>query len=72
MKTSPRSYNKLSDADKLTLINKLYIENKNSFADIAIMYGTYANKIRRDAKKFNIEIRDKSEAQKNALKTGKK
>jgi very-short-patch-repair endonuclease len=71
MKTSPRSYNKLSDTDKLALINKLYIENKNSFADIATMYGTYANKIRRDAKKFNIEIRDKSEAQKNALQTGK-
>jgi hypothetical protein len=61
----------MSDKEKTALLNKLYVQDKKSFADIAVMYGTYANKIRRDAKKFNISIRDKSEAQKNALTTGK-
>lgn len=49
----------------------MYISNNKSFADIASAYGTYANKIRRDAKKFGINIRNKSDAQKNALNTGK-
>jgi hypothetical protein len=61
----------LSDQDKKDLILSLYSEQGKSFADIAVMYDTYANRIRRDAKKLNIKIRDKSEAQKNALKTGK-
>lgn len=42
-----------------------------SFQDIATKLDTYANKIRRDAKKFQIPIRDKSIAQKNALQNGK-
>jgi very-short-patch-repair endonuclease len=71
MKTSKNSYNKLSDAEKKDLIEQWYIVNKLSFADIATKFDTYANKIRRDAKKFNLEIRDKSKAQKNALTTGK-
>jgi very-short-patch-repair endonuclease len=64
------TYNKLSDNEKKTLIEKLYTQEKKSFAQIAADVGTYANKIRRDAAKFNIDIRDKSEAQKNALKKG--
>jgi very-short-patch-repair endonuclease len=71
MKKSKNTYNTLSDKEKTNLLNELYVQNKKSFADIASMYGTYANKIRRDAQKFNISIRDKSEAQKNALQTGK-
>jgi very-short-patch-repair endonuclease len=71
MKKSKSTYDSLSDKEKNNLLNKLYVQDKISFADIASAYGTYANKIRRDAKKFNISIRDKSEAQKNALKTGK-
>jgi hypothetical protein len=71
MKKSKNTYNTLSDKEKTNLLNKLYVQDKKSFADIASMYGTYANKIRRDAQKFNISIRDKSEAQKNALQTGK-
>lgn len=65
------SYDHLADSEKLKLIKNLYTIKKMSFADIAKQYHTYANKIRRDAKKFNITIRDKSEAQKNALQTGK-
>jgi very-short-patch-repair endonuclease len=71
MKKYNTSYNNLSDKDKKELISELYSEQGQSFADIAESYDTYANKIRRDAIKFNIKIRDKSEAQKNALKTGK-
>jgi len=64
-------YNTLSDKQKLTLLLQEYEQNQKSFKDIADAYGTYANKIRRDAIKFKIKIRDKSEAQKNALQTGK-
>lgn len=71
MKKSNASYEQLSDTDKKNLIKKLYLEKQYSFAEIAEQYGTYANKIRRDAKKLNIEIRSKSDAQKNALKSGK-
>lgn len=71
MKKSLNLYDKLSDSDKLKLLENLYIDQRHSFADIASMHGTYANKIRRDAKKLNVNIRDKSEAQKNALETGR-
>jgi very-short-patch-repair endonuclease len=64
-------YNKLSDQQKIALINEQYLVQKKSFADIASECGTYANKIRRDAKKLGIPIRDKSAAQINALQTGK-
>jgi very-short-patch-repair endonuclease len=64
-------YEKLSDKEKKNIIIKEYSNEKKSFQQIASEYDTYANKIRRDAKKFEIKIRDKSEAQKNALITGK-
>ena len=63
-------YDKLSDIEKQNLIYKEYISNKKSFQIIAKEYDTYANKVRRDAKKFNINIRSKSEAQSNAISTG--
>lgn len=65
------SYNKLSDGEKKHLLVQQYEKNNKSFQDIAQMFGTYANKVRRDAIKYGIKIRDKSNAQKNALKTGK-
>lgn len=64
-------YNQLSDSQKKTLLIKEYETNHKSFADIAELYGTYPNKVRRDAIKFKLKIRDKSAAQKNALTTGK-
>jgi very-short-patch-repair endonuclease len=45
-------------------------ENKSTY-DIAIEYNTYPNKIRRILIKNGIELKDKSEAQKNAIQTGK-
>ena len=65
------SYNNLTDSEKYSLINQKYCIEKKSFADIAKEYGTYSNKILRDAKKLNITIRNKKEAQKNALSTGR-
>jgi len=64
-------YDKLSDKQKKDILTKEYEINNKSFRDIANLYGTYANKVRRDAIKFDIKIRDKSEAQKNALSSGK-
>jgi len=61
----------MNEAQKKNLLQVEYEKNKKSFADIAKNYETYSNKLIRDAKKFNIKIRDKSEAQKNALSTGK-
>jgi very-short-patch-repair endonuclease len=66
-----KKYDKLTDSEKKSIIKKLYEEQKKSFKDIADMLETYSNKVRRDAIKYNINIRDKSEAQKNALLTGK-
>jgi very-short-patch-repair endonuclease len=71
MKQSKILYSKLSKSEKEKIIRSLYLDSKKSFADIASEYGTYANKIRRDAVSFQIPIRDKSDAQKNALKSGK-
>lgn len=65
------NYSKLSDSQKKDLLIKEYEIAKKSFKEIADSCGTYANKIRRDAIKLKIKIRDKSEAQKNALVSGK-
>lgn len=66
-----KNYENMSDQEKQNIIHKKYIVEKKSFIDIAEEYDTYPNKIRRDAKKFNISIRSKKDAQKNALQTGK-
>lgn len=71
MNQSTNLYSNLSDIEKHKILKEMYIDQKMSFADIADKYGTYANKIRRDAVSLKIKIRDKSEAQKNALTTGK-
>jgi hypothetical protein len=63
-------YSDLTDQEKKNIIEKYYIKDKKSLSDIAHMYQTYANKIRRDAIRFNLKLRDKSEAQKNALRSG--
>jgi very-short-patch-repair endonuclease len=63
-------YDKLSDSEKKRIITTEYEKNNKSFQQIAEDYNTYANKIRRDAIKFSINIRNKSDAQKNALNNG--
>lgn len=71
MKQSKILYNDLSEQDKKDIITNDYVNNNKSFDEIAQIYGTYPNKIRRDAKKFDIPIRSRSEAQKNALQKGR-
>lgn len=66
-----KNYDLLSKNQKLDLLKDLYIDKQKSFADIAEIYNTYPNKVRRDAVSLKIQIRNKSEAQKNALSTGK-
>lgn len=70
MKNLANLYDNLKESDKKNILQELYIDKGMSFANIAKQYNTYANKLRRDAIKFNIKIRDKSEAQKNAIETG--
>lgn len=64
-------YSNLTDQQKKDLLITEYVQDKYSFAIIANKYDTYSNQLRRDAIKFNIPIRNKSEAQKNALKSGR-
>ena len=64
------NYDSLTDAKRAQLISSLYIDKKLSFINISKQYQTYPNRLRRDAIRFNIPIRSKSEAQKNALETG--
>ena len=61
-------YSAMSDVEKKQNIEKLYITQNKSLAEIADILNTYPNKLRRDAKKFDISLRDKSQAQKNALR----
>lgn len=66
-----QNYCSMNDKEKEQIIRKLYEQENYSFMDIATKLHTYANKVRRDAKRFNIKIKNKSEAQKNALNSGK-
>ncbi len=62
---------KLTDQEKIETLKDLYEIQKKSFIDIAKLYDTYPNKIRREARRLGITVRDKSTAQKNALESGK-
>lgn len=65
------TYQKMTEHQKRKLISKLYVDQKQSFGEIAKEYKTYPNKVRRDAIKYGISIRSKSDAQKNVLQQGK-
>lgn len=56
--------------DTKKIIDMYTNENKSTY-EIAEHFDTYPNKIRRILVKNNIELKDKSEAQKNAIKCGK-
>ncbi len=60
----------MKDLDK-TII-KMYNEDNKSTYEIAESLDTYPNKIRRTLKKHGVELKDKSAAQQNALKSGRK
>lgn len=64
-------YANLNEQQKKDILFKMYVEQKLSLAVIAKKLNTYSNRIRRDAVKFDIKLRDKSKAQKNALQSGR-
>jgi very-short-patch-repair endonuclease len=66
-----KTYDSMSSTEKKNILIEEYINNSISFAEIAKDYNTYANKLRRDAIKFDIPIRNKSDAQKLALESGR-
>lgn len=51
-------------------IVKMYTEESKSTYEVAKMFQTYPNKIRRILIKHGVELKNKSEAQKNALQNG--
>ncbi len=61
----------LSKDKQLATLNELHGEQLLSLGEIAVMYGTYTNKVRRHAEKINFTYRDRSEAQRNAILTGR-
>ncbi len=61
----------MSADERLAFLKKEYCEGGRSFGDIAKSLGTYTNRLRRDAISFKLPIRDKKEAQTNALKSGR-
>jgi very-short-patch-repair endonuclease len=53
-----------------TEVVKLYTKQNKSTYEIAELFKTYPNKIRRVLIKHGVSLKDKSQAQKNALKSG--
>ena len=68
---SSKNYKDLSPQEKKEVLYNLYIKKELSISTIADQLGTYSNKIRRDAIKCGIPLRDKSSAQKIALQSGR-
>lgn len=64
-------YSELDIAGREALIQEQHVLGNKSLVQLAEEYGTYPNKLRRDAIKFNLKIRSKSEAQSIALKSGR-
>lgn len=64
-------YEALTDEQKRKIISKQYVDKQQSFKQIAESLQTYANKVRRDAIRLGISIRSRSDAQKNALASGR-
>ena len=57
--------------DHRDFIIDAYVTEKKSTYEISQELGTYPNKIRRALKKFGVELRDKSSAQSQAIKSGR-
>ena len=62
--------NKKKDASDLDIV-ALYNKEHLSTYELAEHFDTYPNKIRRILKKNGVDLRTKSDAQKNALKKGR-
>jgi len=64
IKKSLKPYNEES-------VKELYEDNGYSWAEIAKLYNSYPNKVRRDGIKWGIQSRDKSDAQSTAISSGR-
>lgn len=59
-----KNYNELSDKDKIQIYQTKYIEEGFSISEIANMYGTYPNRVRRDFIHLDLNIKTKSDVYK--------
>jgi len=66
-----KSFFSQSDNKRLAFYNKHYLKESKSWKEIASILDTYSNKVRRDAAKLGIKSRDKSQAQKVAISSGR-
>ena len=66
-----KKYITYQDNVKRKLLSTLYNEHGLSWQAIGELTDTYANKVRRDAKRLGITSRDKSDAQKTAISSGR-
>lgn len=64
-------YWNLTDSQRKAFLTEAYHNKNMSWIAISKQLSTYPNKIRREAKRLGIESRDKSEAQREALKQGR-
>jgi very-short-patch-repair endonuclease len=65
-------YFKLSPDERYKVLTDLHYDQKLSMAEIAEKFGTYLNKLLRDAKTINFQKRSKSDVQREALLAGKR
>ena len=63
-------YLKLSDEQKITFLSEKYYEEGMSVSEIARLAKTYPNKIRRDALRLNLPLKNKSDVYKDLHKRG--
>ena len=66
-----KNYWNLPDEERKKFLSKAYYDKNMSWIAISEELSTYPNKVRREAKRLGIESRDKSGAQKVALKEGR-
>ena len=64
-------YDKLTDDEKAIIIDEAYNTQSMSWTEIAKLANTYPNKILRDAKRLGVKSRDRSDAQRLALQSGR-
>ena len=64
-------YWNLTDSQRKAFLTEAYYNKNMSWIAISKELSTYPNKIRREAKRLGIDSRDKSEAQREALKQGR-
>jgi very-short-patch-repair endonuclease len=71
LKNLSSDFFELTLPEQKDIIQSLHWEQLKSISEVAELLGTYNNKIRRWAQKNSFSLRDKSDAQKIALSTGK-